>query len=156
MLFRSVATKPPRLIGLFYSTLRPQIPRPRPDQKSKLPSNPPLAKSPGPNPPRRFRLRSIGGRGIRKGDLGVRTEAIEGSSHERGVRGLRAPVLRGLRLPLTQVHRRLRSRWRYVINCPSAPPCLLPVSSNTVGSPQRRRSRGSPRYNPASRKLNRW
>lgn len=69
------------------------------------------------------------GRGIRRGDLCARAEAIEGSSHERGVRGLRAPVLRGIRLPLPQVHRRLRSRWRYVPTF-----SLLLVSSNTVRS----------------------
>uniref|UniRef100_A0A0A9EYP7 Vesicle transport v-SNARE 13 n=1 Tax=Arundo donax TaxID=35708 RepID=A0A0A9EYP7_ARUDO len=48
-------------------------------------------------------------------DLGARVargDRAASSSHERGVRGLRAAVLRGLRLPLPQVHRRLRPRWR--------------------------------------------
>jgi hypothetical protein len=48
-------------------------------------------------------------------DLGPRFQGIEASissSHERGVRGIRAAVLRGLRLSLPQVHCRLRPQWR--------------------------------------------
>jgi hypothetical protein len=91
--------------------------------------------------------------------------------HERGVRGLRAAVLRDLRLPLPQVRRRLRSRWRYVrtharlsLRLNLLPPAASISRSDLALSfplfpfyyQRRRRSRSCPRSRPTCRSRNRW
>lgn len=113
---------------IFILLSHPKIPKSRPDQNRSFRRVPRRRLAwigpPSSSPPT---IRSIGGRGAasggeshppRSGSISAAdfagVEEIEGgqSSHERGVRGLRAAVLRGVRLPLPQVHHRLRPRWR--------------------------------------------